>query len=277
MKTSRQNDNHYEIGSKYFENGLYDKAISSFKKTIKSDSIDEYDLRDNIDAYIMIAMSYMSSEDDSKECLENAIKYYKLYINNIKKINFGGEIKGAYKVVYDDLGLAYQILGDIPNALKYYEESIKYGNFVSNTYINLIYIYLNHTNQIDKALNLGLKFVEFDSQNEYAYINLALVYKQLNELDKAKKTLEDAISIVDSPYKSYCNLSDIYLIKKEFEKAKEFALKALEIEENDYISISNLADAYFGLGDNDLAKKYFMKVLEIEPGFEPAIEGLSKI
>lgn len=277
MKQTKQSKTHFDIAFKYYENGLYDKAITYFKKSIISQTKNEVDICDNIDSYIMIGMSFMSSDDNSTKCLENVIKYYTLAFENMKKTNYLAKSNSSFKMVYDDLGLAYHMLDDIPNAVKYYEKSVNFDDNISvPTYINLIYIYKNITNNLDKALQIALKFVEFDSQNETAYLELASIFDGLNKLDKAIKTLETSISKIEKPYKSFCNLSDVYLRKKEFEKAKEFALKSLEIEPNDYISISNLAEAYLGLGDEKLAKKHFIKALEIEPEFEPAIEGLSK-
>lgn len=250
----------FDEASKYYENGDYDKAIKYFQKAIVLKPKDNFDIEDNIDVYVMIGMSYMCSDDDSKECLENIIKYYNLALNNIKRVKKTLSKFIFLKTIYDDLGIVYQMLKDIPNAIKYYEKSINFDDKVSVTsYSNLIYVYKNVTKELEKALNL------------------ALVYVDLEDFEKVIKTLEISIEKIENPYMSYCNLSDVYLRKKEFEKAKEFAQKALDIEPNDYIAISNLAEAYEGLGDRILAKEQFMKALEIEPEFEPAISGLIRV
>lgn len=268
----------FDEASKYYENGDYDKAIKYFQKAIVLKPKDNFDIEDNIDVYVMIGMSYMCSDDDSKECLENIVKYYNLALNNIKRVKKTLSKFIFLKTIYDDLGIVYQMLKDIPNAIKYYEKSINFDDKVSVTsYSNLIYVYKNVTKELEKALNLALKFVELDSENERAYLDLALVYVDLENFEKVIKTLEISIEKIENPYMSYCNLSDVYLRKKEFEKAKEFAQKALDIEPNDYIAISNLAEAYEGLGDRILAKEQFMKALEIEPEFEPAISGLIRV
>ena len=170
MKQNKSPIQYFNMALKYYENNIYDKAIYYFKKSIIAKPIDEFDFCDNIDTYIMIGMSFMSINDNSKENLENIVYYYTLALKNIHKINYIPKNKSSFKIIYDDLGIAYHMLNDIPNAVKYYEKSINFDDNVSvTTYKNLIYIYRHITNEIEKALHTALRFVHLNNQNAVLY------------------------------------------------------------------------------------------------------------
>ena len=179
--------------------------------------------------------------------------------------------------------------------LKKYEE-ISYDNLIiqrSHRYLGNIY---RNTYRYEKALeeylyvlSLHKDIKTYDDKKDLAliYNNLALAYKKLNDLDKAKYYILKSIEIREElikgsnpPYydlvMGYNNLGSIYNACGEHKEALEIYQKSLILKndkldltnENNIASIAlnynNIAMTYKDLKNYSECEKYYIKALEIK-------------
>ncbi len=170
-----------------------------------------------------------------------------------------GEENEQLAALSNNLALIYKDLGDLKQALKFTEKSLK---------INEKILPADHPSLAT------------------SYNNLALIYKDLGDLEQALKFAEKDAGIsekilpVDHPSlaTSYNNLALIYLDLGDLEKALEYKLKSLAIEEKVFddnhpqlgSSYNNLAQIYQDLGNLDQALKFTEKSLKIREKILPA-------
>ena len=124
----------------------------------------------------------------------NILKYYNLELEDIKNRLFSKN--NSLKIIYVDLGLAYYMLDNIPNATNYYEKSLNIDDKVSvSTYSDLIYVYSNITKEYEKAKDFALEALEIVPDDYIVISNLAEVYVGLGDKNLAKKLFLKALEI----------------------------------------------------------------------------------
>lgn len=146
------------------------------------------------------------------------------------------------------IGVVYRNLGESDMALENYliAKSIcdKNGFVKANLFNNIAVIYLKQKdyNNAVKYFKLSIE-IEMQEKNcnkqslVYMHNNLAFVYGNLSDIEKAKKHHHQAIEICneyDLHYEkipSYRGLGGIYLNENDFTKSYEFFLKALTLSE----------------------------------------------
>ncbi len=134
------------------------------------------------------------------------------------------------------LGVVYEESGDLINARKEYELSIKLNSANPKSYANLGSTALK-TNDFDRALPALEKAVALDPTIWEPYQNIAVVYYAKKSYDKAIYYTEEAIKRVPEQSDRYVfavselyfNLGSIYYEKKDRVKAREYLLKAAEL------------------------------------------------
>lgn len=102
-------------------------------------------------------------------------------------------------VLYTDIGSLYTVLGRIiPEAndlaIKAYNRSIALDPFASETYLNAAVAYAQKGEKFEAIEQLKLA-VAYDSSNDKAYYNLALVYESQGLIKEARKYAEKAAKL----------------------------------------------------------------------------------
>lgn len=208
------------------------------------------------------------------------------YINRWLAISGKNNQTRNTSAAYGNLGLIYQIRGDLDKAEESHLKALEIGESLSlkentaNQIGNLGLIYQSR-GDLDNAEEFHLKALDIDEslgQKEgmgSTYINLGLIYQTRGDLDKAEefllKALEigESLGLIESVAKIYGNLGNIYRIQGELDKAEEFSFKALEINESlgrkDGIAIvyNNLGNIYRVRKKLDKAEEFYLKALEI--------------
>lgn len=165
--------------------------------------------------YFDIALEYASQnnkEKQEKEAFANATKYskstlninplyYRAYLQQASSLHNNNNYEDALlilnkaeKLYPDSVEIRYSIgstkifLGDYSGALHDINFAIQSNNFDSTQlsdayrFRGMIYAFKDSINQAIKDLT---KSVEFDSKNKYAYLVRALLYRKLQEKEKA--------------------------------------------------------------------------------------------
>jgi len=123
----------------------------------------------------------------------------------------------------------------------------------------------------ERLFNLA---IQKDENCYLAYYNLALMAEESNDLEKAKKCLEKALSIKNVDADILTALGTVHLKLNHLDEAEKFFLKALEIEESE-VSYNNLGIVHFQHKDYRKAKEFYKKALEINPDYQQARENVA--
>ncbi|MDX8552399.1 tetratricopeptide repeat protein [Tenacibaculum sp. 1B UA] len=204
-----------------------------------------------------------------------ALKQYQLALEKFKKAILIQEKTGDKRglaINHQNMGLAFQNLGDIDAALEHYNKSLQY-NIENNSSIGKVICH----NSISNVLLLQGKYEEAykyisevvslseKTGNQYytsdVYITLGNVQLKLDSLDKAKIYLEKGLAVANKHKipsgvnQSKLYLSELYEKKKNYEKAYGFYKKAIEGERKTFndkniLYVNNLINKY----DNEVSR-----------------------
>ncbi|NMM62645.1 tetratricopeptide repeat protein [Clostridium sp. P21] len=219
--------------------GKSEKAEEYYRKAL---SIDDYEER----AYYGLATIY-----DEEEKYEEAIKLYNkaIYINP------------NYHKAYFFLANAYDVSGEKDLAIETYEKllSLNSLDFWANLNLGCIYEEQNENalaykkfskalkinpnnhlalfnmgvicykfNIIEKAINFYERAIEKDTNYEYSYLNLAIIYKY-DDTKKGIEILSKGINNCSEAHFLYYNRSCFYALINEESKACEDIIIALKL------------------------------------------------
>ncbi len=255
---------------KAFNSGNVSRAIELSKKLIvESDKRNDYLGKKT--AYHMLGEIYYDNDYDK------SIKYYKKYINVLKKedkepekISYAYNViglllkkKGKYKEALDSMFLSLEIARQINNG---HRMAVAYSN------IGLIFRIFKF---YDKSIYYHKKSIEAENQwNKDAdftkdYINIAMCYENKKDYENAlfyyKKAL-DSSKKHNALYERviiYNNLGAFYIDRGADDKAFFYYKKALELsKKGNYDDI--LPYIYSGMGELFLHKKELKKALKYE-------------
>jgi tetratricopeptide (TPR) repeat protein len=166
----------------------------------------------------------------------------KLALEHTKRAESLTSNKKDLMYIYSLIGVIYERMGDLDNAMPYYSKSLSLAQDLGDTRMQAI------------ALN-----------------NIAGIYKKKDELDKALGYYEESLRLkTDEKEKAptYNNIATVYYQKGDYQKALEYFQKAIETSERhgNYHTASiiklNLGDTYRKMKDYKKAEKYLLEGLE---------------
>jgi len=119
-------------------------------------------------------------------------------------------------------------------------EEIYQENYDADVKINLIdallayggYLNDDYVFKHEKSIAFFKRIIELDSENYRAHYNLGIAYFNLNRLEEALNSYENAISIKPDYKHSYYNIGLLHEATGNLEKALEAYEKTLEIDSN---------------------------------------------
>jgi tetratricopeptide (TPR) repeat protein len=203
--------------------GDYRRAIEAGRAAVEK-------YPNNIDAHFCLGISY------------RMVGEFKLALEPLKKAESLTSNKEDLMYIYNQVGIIYDIMGYLDDAIFYYNRSLSL------------------------ARDLGNKSMQASVLN-----NIGAVYYYKGELDKALDYYEESLRIqTDEKEKAitYNNIAVIYDNKGDYQKAVEYFQKAIEISERygDYHGASrtklNIVDTYRKMKDYEKAEKYILEGLE---------------
>jgi len=165
--------------------------------------------------------------------------------------------------VYNNLGIVYQQLKNRDKSIELYKQSLLITNRINrldlsaSRYNNLATVYEELDAELDSALfyyNKGLALVLNDSVNDRVPIfeaNIANIYIQKNELDKADSILKLAL-----------NYSKTNNISKGANTLNKYKAKLL-LEQKDYIGATKYANKTLLIAQRNSYKKEELETLDI--------------
>ena len=258
------NANEIEKCANYFESQNYQLALQAGKNAVKLYPNSEY-------AHLCLGEAYSN------------LGYFNLSIKELEIVEKLTNDEAILGVIYSFIGVDYSKLGDLNNALLYYDRELKIARDLSNkeeeskALNNIAGIYQEQGNY-NKALeydNKSLQLTTKPSSIATTYNNIATVYLDKGDNDKAVEYFKKAIEF-DQEAGNYhgaardmLNLGYTYTNLKNFQEAQYYLQQGLSM-------IQKLGDKYweatgyryFGklyLAQNQesLAKEYFTKAYNL--------------
>lgn len=251
MSKSSEQDVQFSLLKSYANNNLnmdLEKENSYFDLSVAI--INELSNIDNVE----IAET---EEINIKKIPASAQNYYDNAIELLGEEDFNGALFSLKKAlengmdnseIYESLAKASLYIGELDELPNYYKLAIERGAATYQNYYRF-------------GISLFIKlFVEKQKENNY------------EELIKA---LEKAIELSDKSVYIYINLGVIYRMLEDYDKAVEYYDKAIKLEKDNALAYFNKADA---LGKRDGNKNRFLieECLNKAIAFDPRYEGQTK-
>jgi len=264
-----QYQHHYSMGN-FSESYGYARSISIISSAITEVSEKEKIIPEQIKRYIDVG----KFEDALKE------------LTDLLTIHAESGNREGIASDYGNIGIVYQIQGDMKKALEHYEKALKIDEEIgnkqgmANQLGNMGNVYRIQGN-MEKALKHHEKALEIhekigDKQDMASNLgNMGIVYQIQGNMEKALEHHEKALEIHEKIGNKQGMASDlgnmgiIYQIRGDMEKALEHHEKALEIDEKignkqEIASdLGNMGNIYQIQGDMEKALEHYEKALEI--------------
>jgi Tfp pilus assembly protein PilF len=201
-----------------------------YKRSIEAGKVAVQKYPNNPYAHLCLGISY------------RIVGEFKLALEHMKKAESLISDKEDLMYIYNQIGLIYQKMGYLDDALFYYSRSLSL------------------------ARNLGDKSMQASVLN-----NIGVIYDKKGELDKALDFYEESLRLKTDEKEeapTYNNIAVIYDKKGDYQKAVEYFQKATELGERygDYHGASivklNLGNTYRKMKDYEKAEKYLSEGLE---------------
>jgi tetratricopeptide (TPR) repeat protein len=241
------------LGTLYQQKKEYESAINAYQSILNL-------YPDNVSAMFYKAQCYQAMGQTSK-----AIDGYKNVL--AKDANNEDAREALADITRTSLS--------VPDYLTYVEQNSKNQNEAADT----IYDYaldLHKKNKLDDAILCYKEVIKLDKTNADAYVNLAIVYKQKNDLPQALVVLNQAKAAfpanadVEKALKDSTQqgLSDRLVEASKYYNDSKFD-KALDvyssIKPQNYDAVVGMAACYGALKNDDKALEYYKKAFGMRP------------
>ena len=218
------------------------------------------------------------------------------YNNQIKEIADRTNNQATLAAYYTNYGIAYIVKEDFPKGLQYcllaltINEKLNNKNGIQQNCANIGFLYsiLNRTDLASKYKTQSLELaLEIGDKHAIAncYVSLFQTYLEQGELEKARNTIQKALTIYDELKKGnknyeteiavlYSNFGLLYTDLKEKKKATEYFLKAIDIYKNSNQkkliadTYGHMATNYSVNGDTAKAIEYSKKAIDLAKEIE---------
>ena len=173
IKINKKLANVYDhLGKALLKLKRYSEAIKNFEKAIK---LNKY----HTGAYNNLGILFKEQGDDEKD----KVRRTKLYEEALKEFGTAQQINPNYAIAHNNSGIVLRDLKRISEAKECFERAIRENpNFV-DAHTNLGVLYVEESNNYDKAMEEFEEAIRLDPRSHKAYSNLMLA--------KIKKKTED--------------------------------------------------------------------------------------
>jgi tetratricopeptide (TPR) repeat protein len=220
-----------------------EQKIQSLKK-IFLEAVEHYNKRDLKAAEVVCykILSIDQNNFDSISLLSNIFAINNDYIKAKEFLLRGLELQPSNKTILNNLGTASKELGELNEAIKFYQKVLKIDS--------------NHTN---------------------ANYNLALIFYKSKNLTEAKKYLEKTVKIQPNYALAHFNLGNLQKEFKELKQAELSYLKAIELKPSFANAHNNLGLIFSEMGNAEEAICSYNRAIEINPKHAGAYNNLGRI
>ncbi len=290
----------FERGKKLLDTGNYEEAVSFFQQLAEANDNDSLIIfylglsylllgeRETANSLWMSAL--FASEDFDKDCDillaildEQGVKLLSkkewllalsVYSQIAELIAEEKNPKPEWGVYYYHLAYNYEHLGDMDNAILFYQKSIEVNPNLIDAYNNLGNIYFS-LNRLEEAESIYRRAIEINPYHSGSRFNLLLTLKHMGRNQEAIQLAEETSQLLPNDFTwqlqkhlylpiIYTSTEEIGYYRKRFTEGLDYLVNHLNIADDDskrnaLQAISNHTNfylAYQGFNDVDLQKKY---------------------
>lgn len=242
------------LGNAYFMNGDVANSYEALQNALSLDP-------KNLEALNKLAeISYLSK--DYERAMETLNKVTEQDKNN--------------QIAFFMKGSIYKETGDTAKAVQYFRRVIELYPDNSRAYEELGLIYAAEKNIL--AEEYLTTAVRLDSTNVNTLYNLAMLYQDLEEAEKAINIYVRILEIDPQNKWAWHNRGYIEMVLfEDYDSAIEFFTKAIDADSQFLEAHFNRGIAYETKGDRNNARLCFQAALSINPEYAPAKEALNRV
>ncbi|WP_439132692.1 tetratricopeptide repeat protein [Polaribacter sp.] len=157
--------------------------------------------------------------------------------------------------------------GELNNAIFNYESALAIDPLNNQIRVNLATLYYNNK-QYEKAEETYKEIIKQVPEYGAAYYSLALLYAEFGKDDKAIVQLEKAIKMMPENIRVYYNLGLLYHKKQNLKKAEKSLILGLKKEATNESLLYALAFVYSQSNQKEKAKNIVYKLIDLYPNNE---------
>ncbi len=154
--------------------------------------------------------------------------------------------------------------GKLFEAIKSYESALAIDDINNQIRVNLATLYYN-TQQFDKAEITYKEIIKLQPDYGPVYYSIALLYAELNRVDEAIEQLLKAQKIMPENIRVYYNLGLLYDKKQDFKQAEKTIISGLKVDHNNESLLYVLAYMYNKTNQKEKAKNIVQRLIDIDP------------
>ena len=285
---------YYMLGLAKFSQGEYQKAISSYQKSVEIFLKGvPLNLTDLASAYNNIGMVYWNTGD-----YPQALLFYEKALE-IKQQLLPPNHPNLTST-YNNIGLVYYTMNDCTKALSFYEKAIEILKIVLPSYhpdlaksYRCIAMAYSKMAKFTESLEYYDKIIDIQKNSlppnhpDFAtsYNSLGEVYRSMGDYSKALSNYEQALEIKRKSFSamdpdvafSYSNIANVYSSIGDYSKALSFYEKTIEIQSKyfppnhpDIAAVyTNMGNVHCCTGEYSIATSYYEKSIEIQEKIVP--------
>ena len=217
---------YYGLAIIYDNLGEYDKAVSYYKEAIRL--YPEY-----TEAHFFLADVYDKTGEQGlaiyyyKKTIESNPDYFYAYLNLgsiYESMGKDNEALSLFKtaeiiddtnhLLYFNFGVVYHKLGRIDLSIECYRKSLSLYSFYPYAYLNLAIIYKDKKNDLKKAIEIYSKGIDNNPCSAVLYYNRACCFALIKDNMNAAKDLKVALSLDESLYEYMMEDEELKSIEK---------------------------------------------------------------
>ena len=170
-------------------------------------------------------------------------------------------------ILWNILGAAHKMEGDLKEAKLSFENSIRIKPEFPDAHNNLGAIFLETCN-LDEALNSINTAIKLKEDYVDAYANLGLVYKEKNFFQKALTILNKGLSYDLNNNAILFNIGEVYEGLNNYKKAEDYYLKVIKLDSENVNYLYKLASLYKDQEKYDLSLNFLKKIIKLNNNSE---------
>lgn len=286
---SPKNAELYYLRAQYlYEHKEIDKAQADILKSIAlAPNVAKY--------YIALSDIYFAQRktDDTEEMLQKAIRiepennearlklaelyfHLKMFEDCQKELDEALQKQNYNPRVHLIRAFLLKEQGDTTGAIRMLQLTIDQDPKEVKAFLELGYIFQKRNDPL--AISYYQNALLVEPKNSEIRYNLAMMYQELDEIEKAKEEYKQLLIFEPKHPKALHNVGYIDLVyEQNYEEAIAFFTKAIELNPQFFHAICNRAIAFEKLGQYDNARQDYLYSLKLKDNFEPAIEGLNRL
>jgi len=281
------NNLYNQLGYEYLVNGIIDKSIEYFEKSLSINENDRFALY-----YLSNVYRDLKEYDKSIIIAEKQINLYPQekdgYINKIISLLTIEDFEKATEVLLESLkifpndfdmnyflGIAQYSLENFIESETYYEKALKI-NDQSTTAMHGLAMAYDKNEKWDKSDQLYIDLIAGNTDDAQAYNNYAYSLVERNQdIDYALTLAEKAIELSPNTSAYLDTVGWIYFKLGNFDKAKEFIAKSIVYDDSSAVVLEHYGDVLIALNNKDEALVFYKKAFELDQNNNSLSEKIS--